>query len=128
MNDYQKIPDRICGGTGCADYETKKNVLKNRKWVTFDPQNPPDKEVPFHFCSDEYNHMTPFCSTFDYGSNLREIFVNYYTLWSEYFFFNNFLRDRLTPLAWDPSRAIAPAQMAMIYVDTTAQYLYYMNA
>src|SRR5262249_16299830 len=128
MNDYQKIPDHLCGSTGCADDGTRMNVIKNRQWVTFDPQNPPPNEVPSELSSHEYNHLTPFCSTFDYGSNLRQIFANYYTNWSQYFFFNNSLRDRLTPLSWDPNRAIVPAENAMVYVDTVGQYLYYMNA
>lgn len=128
QNDYKKIPDHLCGGRGCGDFDRATGAIKNRKWVSFDAQNPPANEVPFLFCSDEYNRMTPFCSTFDYGSNLREIFANYYTNWSSYYFFNNFNRDRLAPLNWSPNRATAPAQAAMYFVDTVGQYLYYLQA
>lgn len=127
-NDYRKIPGHLCGGAGCASSAAALDAITRRQWVTFNPQNPPRNEVPFHFCSDEYNRMTPFCSTFDYGSNLREIFANYHTIWSNYFFFNNFVRDRLAPLAWEPNYATIPLQTALDFAITAGQYYYYMNA
>lgn len=128
MNDYTKIPDHLCGTSGCGSEDDARDAIRSRSWVTFDPQNPPANEVPFLFCDNTYDRMTPFCSTFDYGSNLREVFANYYTNWSNYFFFNNFLRDRLSPLAWSPDRAIYPLMNALLFVDTVGQYLYYMQA
>ncbi|MCK6545664.1 zinc-dependent metalloprotease [Myxococcota bacterium] len=128
MNDYTKIPDHLCGDGGCADDDARRDAIRARRWVNFDPQNPPANEVPFLFCDNTYNHMTPFCATFDYGSNLKEIFANYKTAWSSYFFFNNFVRDRLSPLGWSPAYAIYPLQNALLFVDTVGQYLYYMAA
>jgi hypothetical protein len=125
-NDYSKLPSHLCGG--CTDTQTKLNVIQHRHWENFDPQNPPIQEVPFHFCSDEYNRSTPFCSTFDYGSNLKEIFANYYTWWAHYFFFNNFIRDRLGPVNWDPFRATIPAQTTLEFASTVGQYFYYYSA
>jgi hypothetical protein len=127
-NDYRKIPDYLCGAGGCASDDVRREVINTRTWVEFDPQNPPVNEVPFLFCDNYYDRMTPFCATFDYGANLREIHANYYTLWSQYFFFNNFARERLDPLAWNPSRALTPVLLSMFNLDVVAQYFYYMNA
>ena len=128
LNDYRDIPDHLCGASGCTDANQRMAVLSERKWVDFDVDNPPPNEVPYLFCDNYYNRRTPFCATFDYGSNLREIFSNYYVMWSEYFFFNNFARDRLSPLSWSPARALTPAFLAMNFLDTTAQYFYFLNA
>jgi hypothetical protein len=125
-NDYNKIPEYLCNGASCSQDEMRSSI-RDRKWVTFDPQNPPANEVPFLFCDNYYDRMTPFCATFDYGSSLKEIFTNYYTMWSQYFFFNNFIRDRLTPLAWSPNRAMSPVFYAFDFVDIVAQYFYYLN-
>jgi hypothetical protein len=127
-NDYRKIPDHLCGAGGCASDDVRRDVIKNREWVDFDPQNPHPQEVPFLFCDNYYDRVTPFCATNDYGSNLREIHANYYTGWSQYFFFTNFARERLDPLAWNPSSAMYAAIFAMFNLDTVAQYFYYMNA
>ncbi len=134
-NDYREIPEHLCGASGCAARcapgdticagQVAKDAIRKRTWVTFDPQNPPKREVPFLFCDNYYDRRTPFCSTFDYGSNLREVFANYHSMWSNYFFFNNFVRDRLVPISWNPSRATIPANFAMSYIDTVAQWLYY---
>jgi hypothetical protein len=128
LSDYRKIPDHLCGPAGCASDDMRRDVLKNRSWVDFDPQNPDPKEVPFLFCDNYYDRVTPFCATFDYGSNLREIHANYYTNWSQYYFFTNFARERLDPLAWSPSNALGAAVFSMLNLDTVAQYFYYMNA
>lgn len=127
MNDYRDIPDYLCGGA-CADGNERMAVLTQRDWVNFNPDEPPANEVPYLFCDNYYNHRTPFCATFDYGSNMREIFANYYTMWSEYFFFNNFARDRLSPISWSPNRALGPVQMSMSFINVVAQYFYYLNA
>lgn len=128
MNDYSKIPDHLCGTSGCADDDARRQVLRDRTWVDFDPQSPPQNEVPYLFCDNTYDGYTPFCSTFDYGSNLREIFANYHNRWSNYFFFTNFLRDRLSPFAWSPNSAIYPAMDALGFVNVVGQYLYFMQA
>ncbi|MCB9653998.1 MAG: hypothetical protein H6729_07725 [Deltaproteobacteria bacterium] len=135
-HDYSRIPDYVCGGPdgscvaeGNRDAaQVRRDVLENRSWVTFDPQDPPPNEVPFLFCDNYYDRRTPFCATFDYGANQREIFANYYSNWADYFFFNNFVRDRLSPLAWSPDRALSALNYLMRHVDITTQYLYYLSA
>ncbi len=127
-NDYNKIPDHLCGAGGCGSDDERRDVIARRSWVDFDPQNPPANEVPFLFCDNYYNRMTPFCATFDYGADLKEIFANYYSMWSDYFFFRNFIRDRLVPLGWNPGSAMVPVQITMNYIDIVSQYFYYMSA
>jgi hypothetical protein len=136
MSDYNKIPDYVCAGsagglgtgTACASPDEARRVLRERSWVTFDPQNPPANEVPYLFCDNYYDRRTPFCATFDYGSSQREIFANYYSTWSNYFFFNNFIRDRLTPLSWSANRAMMPVIYAMLHWSTVGQYYYFLRA
>lgn len=134
-NDYQDIADHLCDAGwpasrdgGCDSDDTRRAVIKTRQWVDFDPQNPPSNEVPYLFCDNTYDGLTPFCSTFDYGSNLKEIFDNYHTRWSNYFFFNNFLRDRLSPYGWTITAAMYPAVDALVFVSVAGQYLYYYQA
>jgi hypothetical protein len=127
-NDYRKIPDYLCGAGGCASDDVRRDVINTRSWVDFDPQDPPANEVPYLFCDNYYDRMTPFCATFDYGSNLREIHANYYSMWSDYFFFRNFARDRQWPFGWTPQAAMSAVYFAMSNLDVVAQYFYYMNA
>ncbi len=126
LNDYRALPNYLCGGR-CSSSQEARSVLSSRQWVTFDPQDPPDNEVPYLFCDDRFDRMTPFCSTFDYGSSLTEVFMNYKSMWQDYFFFNNFIRDRLTPLAWDPNQALRPATYVFDFSDVVSQYFYIMS-
>lgn len=130
MNDYNRVPHHLCDasdGSDCSSVEVARSVIRTREWVTFDHENPPANEVPYLFCDNVYNRVTPFCATFDYGSSLSEIFANYYSMWSDYFFFNNFKRDRLFPLAWSPNRAMGAVMFTYNYVDTVAQWFYYLS-
>ncbi len=127
LNDYTKLPEHLC--PGCSAEEQTNKIL-DRRWVSFDPQNPPANEVPYAFCSDEYAYgtPTPFCQTGDFGSNVREIFADMYVSWSGYFPFNNFARERLSPAAWSPTNALIPAIRAMGYTTRVGQWLYYYSA
>lgn len=125
QNDYTSIPDHLC--QGCSN-EDARNKLFDRRWETFNEEAPPANEVPYLFCDNMYDRRTPFCATFDYGSNLREIHANYYEMWSSYFYFNNFIRDRIVPQAWDPFNALTPATLAFIQVNLVNQYLYYYSS
>ena len=125
-SDYMKIPDYIC--ENCNNVKARQEVLQQRTWVDFDPQDPPQFEVPFLFCDNYYDRMTPYCATFDYGSNMREIFANYKQMWQGYYIFNNFSRDRLQPFGWSLGSAIIPLYYPMIFVSTLAQYYYYLDA
>ncbi len=131
LNDYNRVPHHLCDATDggdCSSIEVSRSVIRNRKWVNFDHENPPVNEVPYLFCDNSYNRVTPFCATFDYGSSLSEIFANYYSMWSDYYFFNNFKRDRLSPLAWSPRRAMGAVYFTYNYIDTVAQWFYYLSA
>lgn len=126
-NDYMQIPDHICDN--CTNIAQRQMVLRDRDWVKFDPQAPPQNEVPFLFCDNYYDRMTPFCATFDYGSNMREIFANYKTMWSAYYFFNNFSRERLAPFGWNAwTSAVIPIFYPMIFISTLSQYYYYLDS
>ncbi|MFO0726179.1 MAG: M66 family metalloprotease [Myxococcota bacterium] len=129
QNDYSSIPDHLCGGT-CGSEQERQDVISQREWKTMTPGSTdfPANEVPYLFCDNTYDRRTPFCATFDYGSSLREIQANYYTMWSKYFYFNNFIRDRLTPQGWDPFSAQYPALYAMLNINIVNQYLYYYSA
>lgn len=127
LNDYKSIPNHLCGDTDCANGTLARAVIRDRAWVNFDPQNPPDNEVPYLFCSDEYQGLTPFCRAFDFGASVSEIFANYYSGWRDYYYFNNYVRDRLDPMAWSPWSATIPAQYAMAYTQQVAHYYYMLD-
>jgi hypothetical protein len=50
-------------------------------------------EVPFRFCSDEYNGQTPSCATFDEGADPYEITRNALEDYENYWFFWGYMRD-----------------------------------
>lgn len=127
LHDYKSIPDHLCGGT-CGSPEEAREKITSRSWVSFDPQNPPANEVPYMFCDNVYSRRTPFCATFDYGSNLREIHANYYNMWAGYFFFNNFIRDRLVPISWSPWGAMQVTIYAMWNINVVNQYFQHFQA
>jgi hypothetical protein len=131
LHDYNEIPGYLCTGDhngDCSDANQALSAIVDREWVTFDPQNPPQNEVPYLFCNEVYSRRTPWCATFDYGSSLSEIMENYYVMWSGYFFFNNFIRDRLTPVAWNPWNATLTSVLAMRNVNVVNQYLQFFQA
>lgn len=120
-NDYRKLPDHLCGGS-CGSQEQAMDALTGRSWVDFDPQDPPRNEVPYLYCPDFFSRTTPFCATFDYGSSLSEIQANYYSMWKDYFFFNNFSRDRLVPIGWNLSQAFIPLFLHFDFMDVVSQH------
>ena len=126
LNDYRALPNHLCGGT-CASPEEARAVIGERSWVTFNPQDPPPNEVPYLFCDNRFDRMTPFCATRDFGASLTEVFMNYKSMWQDYFFFNNFVRDRIVPSAWDPNAALAPLAFVGDFSDVVAQYFYIMS-
>ncbi len=50
-------------------------------------------EVPYRFCSDEYNGQTPSCATFDEGVDAYEIATNALNDYEDYWFFWGYARD-----------------------------------
>ncbi len=71
--------DRTCAKLGedsfCADSATRRS------------------EVPFRFCSDEYNRQTPTCATFDEGADAYEITRNALDDYENYWYFWGYMRD-----------------------------------
>jgi len=53
-------------------------------------------EVPYRFCSDELNGMTPTCATFDEGADAYEIARNQLDYYENYWFFYGYARDSET--------------------------------
>lgn len=53
-------------------------------------------EVPYRFCSDELNGMTPTCATFDEGADPYEIARNQIDYYENYWFFYGYARDSET--------------------------------
>ncbi|HAN30697.1 MAG TPA: hypothetical protein DCQ06_03795 [Myxococcales bacterium] len=53
-------------------------------------------EVPYRFCSDEYNGRTPTCATFDEGADALEITRNALSDYENYWFFYGYAQDSVT--------------------------------
>ena len=58
-------------------------------------------EVPYRFCSDEYAEGTPTCAVFDAGADPAEIVGDLIDRYRNYYWFNNFQRDRVFFDEWD---------------------------
>lgn len=58
-------------------------------------------EVPYRFCSDEYDGATATCATFDEGADAYEIAQGAWSLYADYFPFLSFSRDRRYFNEWD---------------------------
>lgn len=58
--------------------------------------NPAVVEVPYRFCSDEWNGQTPTCATFDEGVDAYEITRNALDDYENYWFFWGYSRDSET--------------------------------
>jgi hypothetical protein len=57
-------------------------------------------EVPYRFCSDEYESATVSCSTYDAGMDPYEIVQDAATRYDNYYFFDAFKRDRAGWEGW----------------------------
>lgn len=75
---YQKVVDQLAGR---AD------------WTLW--------EVPYRFCSDEYDGATATCATYDEGADAYEIAQGAWSQYVEYFPFLSFSRDRRSFNEWD---------------------------
>ena len=127
LNDYNEIPLHLCGPAGCPGLPEARSVIRDRAWVHFDPENPPPNEVPFLFCNGAYDRQTPFCATFDYGSNMREIFSYYDSMYRDYYYFTHFQRDRLYLVNWQPWNATRAVEVTFDFVDILSQYFYFLQ-
>ncbi|MFH1131363.1 MAG: zinc-dependent metalloprotease, partial [Pseudomonadota bacterium] len=57
-------------------------------------------EVPFRFCSDEYESASPECSAYDAGADMYEQSVNAIDMYQAYYVFNNLKLDRVGMSLW----------------------------
>lgn len=80
--------------------------LRERELVRYDDvvsgdigQN--DVEVPYMFCSDEYNGSRQYCRTWDRGADPMEQTINYIERYRTFYYFDNYRRDRLGWFASD---------------------------
>lgn len=58
-------------------------------------------EVPYRFCSDEYVFGTPTCHAYDMGADPFEVVQDAVERYRNYYWFNNFKRDRVFFDEWD---------------------------
>ena len=58
-------------------------------------------EVPYRFCSDEYVFGTPTCNAYDLGADSYEMVRDTVERYENYYWFNNFKRDRVFFDEWD---------------------------
>ncbi|MCC7382505.1 MAG: zinc-dependent metalloprotease [Deltaproteobacteria bacterium] len=58
-------------------------------------------EVPYRFCSDEYDGALAWCNTWDEGADPSEIVQNAADAYEGYYVFNNFARDQRELDSWD---------------------------
>lgn len=85
--------DADCGGAatcvpfGQASYCKQKSIPGTAKALV---------EVPYRFCSDEYNMRSPTCSTFDEGADPLELARNALDDYENYWFFYGYAWDSET--------------------------------
>jgi hypothetical protein len=58
-------------------------------------------EVPYRFCSDEYDGAVPSCNTWDEGADAWEVVNNAADRYERYYIFNAFGRDQREVEPWD---------------------------
>ncbi len=58
-------------------------------------------EVPYRYCSDEYTFGTKTCHAYDMGADSYEIVADAIDRYWNYYWFNNFKRDRVFFDEWD---------------------------
>ena len=77
--------DADCAGGTCAKFGTETYCRAST-----------DVEVPYRFCSDEFNTRTPTCATWDEGADPLEITRNYLDNYENYWFFYGYGEDSET--------------------------------
>ncbi len=66
-----------------------------------------DAEVPYMFCSDEYNGVRQYCRTWDRGPDPLEQTLDYIERYRTFYYFDNYRRDRLGWFASSPGQRAA---------------------
>ncbi len=95
---YTSLPNALGGIDAMYDrkvvpYQAVKEQLLGKAPYT-------QWEVPYRFCSDEYDGATFWCSTYDAGMDPYEIVADAAQRYESYYFFDAFKRDRA---GWDGS-------------------------
>ncbi|MBT9557511.1 MAG: hypothetical protein IV100_15830 [Myxococcales bacterium] len=93
---YSALPDSLGGVDAMFDrefvpFQTVRDQLEGKAPYTH-------WEVPYRFCSDEYEGATEWCAVYDAGSDPYEIVVDAATRYRNYYFFEAFKGDRAD---WD---------------------------
>jgi len=100
MYDRKDVPWRAIKGDRCTADADCGGDLKCRSAGTQSGAkfctDPSLIEVPYRFCSDEWNYQTPTCATFDEGADPYEIARNSLDTYEQYWPFYGFRRDSET--------------------------------
>ncbi|MCO4759886.1 MAG: hypothetical protein KC502_00120 [Myxococcales bacterium] len=105
--DWKTLKGATCNNdTDCAN-ERQCKPFGSQKYCT----DVALTEVPYRFCSDEYNGRTPTCATFDEGADTLEIARNSLDDYENYWFFYGYGQDSVT---YHPNR----------YSGTVMRYMY----
>jgi hypothetical protein len=99
MRHYTSLP-RLFGGDPGAMYRRRivpyarvvEQMTKGESGLV---------EVPYRFCSDEYDGALHWCNTFDEGADPYEIVQNAADNYEAYYIFNSFARDQRGVDPWD---------------------------
>ena len=99
MRHYTSLPSAVGGLDAMyarkfvpyADY--KQQLTGARTWTWW--------EVPYRFCSDEYEGATSWCAMYDAGMDPYEIVQDAAYRYRNYYFFRAFKRDRAGWDGWD---------------------------
>ncbi len=100
---YQQVVDQV-----------RSTLLANRPVNT--------REVPYRFCSDEYNGSLT-CKTWDEGASQAEIVQNAASMYRNYWYFSAFRRDRM---GWSISSYLSRiSSRYFVHATTAYQYFFY---
>jgi hypothetical protein len=99
IRHYTSYP-RLFGGDAANMYRRK--VVPYSQLVAQMRKEAPATlvEVPFRFCSDEYEGALNWCNTWDDGADAYEIVRNASDAYDDYYIFNSFARDALEIEPW----------------------------
>lgn len=93
LRHYSSYP-RLFGRDFRNMYE--RQVVPYRQLIDqlLTPAATPLVEVPYRFCSDEYEGAVPSCNTWDEGADAWEVTKNANRAYEDYYVFNSFGRDQ----------------------------------
>lgn len=93
MRHYTTFP-RLFGGDAQAMYRRRYVPYSELIREMTNPMAAPSLiEVPYRFCSDEYEGAVPECNTFDEGADAFEVVKNSFDAYDNYYVFKAFARD-----------------------------------